>query len=278
MMAHPQSRAAAFAAHGILMLGAAIMLLPFAWMVLASLTPQSEIFSGALLPHPSLAGAVENYSTAMTRIPLLRFMANGVIVCLAIVVLQIAVAIPCGYALAKLSFPGRAWLMAAVLLGLLVPVQIPTIPVYIALAKAGLLDSYGALVLPWIISVFAIFLFRQFFVTFPDEILDAARLDGFSEFSIAWRIILPTAWPAIAAFSIFSIVAHWNDLYWPLVVVTDPDLMTPALGIAYFRQLGDGAGQVGALMAGGVVVTAPMVVLFLAMQKHFVRGLVLGRH
>lgn len=264
--------------HGILLAGAVVMIFPFAWMLLASLTPQGEIFNGNLIPRPTAAGALENYGAALSAIPLLRFMANGAIVCLAIVVLQIAVAIPCGYALAKLSFPGRPLLLAAVLLGLLVPVQIPTIPIYIAFARLGLLDSYTALVLPWIISVFAIFLFRQFFVTFPDEILDAARLDGFSELSIAWRIMLPAAWPAIASFSIFSIVGHWNDLYWPLVVITDPDMMTPSLGIAYFRQSGDATGQIGALMAGGVVATAPLLALFLAMQKHFVRGLVLGRH
>ena len=264
--------------HGILLAGALMMVFPFLWMLLASLTPQSEIFNGGLLPQPTLAGAIENYHAALSAIPLMRFMANGAAVCLAILVLQIMIAVPCGYALAKLSFPGRPLLLAAVLLGLLVPVQIPTIPIYIAVAKLGLLDSYAALVLPWIISVFAIFLFRQFFVTFPDEILDAARLDGFSEFSIAWRIMLPAAWPAVASFSIFSIVAHWNDLYWPMVVITNRDMMTPSLGIAYFRQSGEGAGQVGALMAGGVLVTAPLVSLFLAMQKHFVRGLVLGRH
>jgi multiple sugar transport system permease protein len=273
-----QSSPSRLASHAMLMSGAIIMVFPFLWMLLASLTPQSEIFSGTLLPIPTLSGAIGNYGTALSAIPLLRFMGNGIIVCLAILVLQIAVAIPCGYALAKLSFPGRPILLGAVLLGLLVPVQIPTIPIYIALAKSGLLDSYGALVLPWIISVFAIFLFRQFFVTFPDEVLDAARLDGFSELSIAWRIMLPASWPAVASFSIFSIVAHWNDLYWPLVVTTNPDMMTPSLGIAYFRQAGEGAGNVGALMAGGVLVTAPLVALFLLMQKHFIRGLVLGRH
>src|SRR3546814_15412825 len=94
------------------------------------------------------------------------------------------------------------------------------------LARLGLLDSYAGLALPWGISVFAIFLFRQFFRSFPDEIIDAARLDGFGEFSIVWRIVLPSAWPAVAAFSIFSVVAHWNDLYWPLVVVTSTELMT----------------------------------------------------
>ncbi|MGV6871985.1 carbohydrate ABC transporter permease [Pseudochelatococcus sp. B33] len=272
-----QTPVSRFVSHGILVAGAAFTVFPFLWMLLASLTPQSEIFNGGLMPRPTLGGAIENYGTALSAIPLLRYMVNGVIVCLAILVLQIAIAVPCGYALAKLAFPGRPLLLAAVLLGLLVPVQIPTIPIYIALARLGLLDSYTALVLPWIISVFAIFLFRQFFVTFPDEVLDAARLDGFSELSIAWRIMLPVAWPAIASFSIFSIVAHWNDLYWPLVAITNPDMMTPSLGIAYFRQSGEGAGQVGALMAGGVLVTAPLVALFLAMQKHFIRGLVLGR-
>ncbi|EPE93906.1 carbohydrate ABC transporter permease [Rhizobium grahamii] len=266
------------ASHAVLLSGAIIMVFPFIWMVLASGTPESEIFNGGLLPVPTLAGTAQNYGAALTAIPLLRFMANGFVVCLAILILQIAVAIPCGYALAKLAFPGRPLLLGAVLLGLLVPVQIPTIPIYVALAKSGLLDTYPALILPWIISVFAIFLFRQFFVTFPDEVLDAARLDGFSEFSIAWRIMLPAAWPAVASFSIFSIVAHWNDLYWPLVVTTNPDMMMPSLGIAYFRQAGDGGGQVGALMAGGVIVTAPLAALFLSMQRHFIRGLVVGRH
>ncbi|MCA1493664.1 carbohydrate ABC transporter permease [Ensifer sp. NBAIM29] len=273
-----QSAASRLVAHTVLLAGAIVMVFPFLWMLLASAAPQSEIFNGSLFPMPTFAGAIENYGRAVTAIPLLRFMANGLIVCLAILVLQIAIAIPCGYALAKLTFPGQPLLLGAVLLGLLVPVQIPTIPIYVAIAKAGLVNSYAALILPWIISVFAIFLFRQFFVTFPDEVLDAARLDGFSELSIAWRIMLPAAWPAVASFSIFSIVAHWNDLYWPLVVTTNPDMMTPSLGIAYFRQSGEGAGHVGALMAGGVLVTAPLVAVFLLMQKHFIRGLVLGRH
>ncbi|MET3581467.1 multiple sugar transport system permease protein [Mesorhizobium robiniae] len=269
---------ASLSAHGVLMAGAIIMVFPFFWMLLASFTAQSEIFNGGLLPSPSFVGAIENYTTALTAIPLFRFMLNGVIVCGAILVLQILIAVPCGYALAKLPFPGRPLLFSAVLLGLLIPIQIPTIPLYIAIANLGLLDSYAALILPWAISVFAIFLFRQFFASFPDDVLDAARLDGFSEFSIVWRIVLPSAWPAIAAFSIFSIVSHWNDLYWPLVVITDPDLMTPPLGIAYFRQAGEGAGHVGALMAGGVLVTAPLIVLFLFTQRHFVRGLTLARH
>lgn len=264
-------------AHAALMLGGFVMVLPFLWMLIASLTSQGDIFSGRLVPVPSLAAAAENYALALTAVPLLRFMLNGAVVCGLILALQLVVALPCGYALAKLDFPGRPLLFSAVLFGLLIPIQVPTIPLYVAIARLGLIDSYAALVLPWVISVFAIFLFRQFFVSFPDEILDAARLDGFSEISIVWRIMVPAAWPAIAAFSIFSVVAHWNDLYWPLVVVTSPEMMTPPLGIAHFRQGGEGTGHVGALMAGGVLVTAPLVAVFLFAQRHFIRGLTMAR-
>lgn len=136
----------------------------------------------------------------------------------------------------------------------------------------GLLNSYAALILPFIVSVFAIFLFRQFFAGYPDEVLDAARLDGFSELSIVWRLMLPSAWPAVAAFATISVIAHWNDLYWPLVVVTEPSMMTPPLGLATFRASGESVGNVPALMAGGVIVTAPLVLGFVFLQRHLIRG------
>ena len=275
-MVRPRSRLADIAAHAVLLAGAAVLLLPFVWMLVTSFKPPDEIFRGALTLVPERWYAWENYATALTDVPLLRFMVNGVVVCGLILVLQVLIAAPCGYALAKLDFPGRPLLFAGVLLGLLIPIQIPALPLYIAIAELRLLDTYTALVLPFVISVFAIFLFRQFFKAFPDEIIDAARLDGFSELSIVWRIMLPSAWPAVAAFSIFSVVAHWNDLYWPLVVVTTPEMMTPPYGIAFFRLGSDGGSDVGPLMAAGVLVTAPMVVAFLFAQRQFIRGLTLA--
>ena len=263
--------------NGVLIAASLVMLLPFIWMVMASLAAQGEIFSGKLLLIPNLDAARDNYAFAMSRAPLLRYMLNGAFVCLAILLLQVLVAVPAGYALAKLPFRGRPFLFAAVIIGLMIPIQVPAIPLYIAIANAGLTDTYTALILPFIISGFAIFLFRQFFASFPDDVIDAARLDGFSEFDIVWRLILPSAWPAVAAFSIFSIVAHWNDLYWPLVVITRPEMMTPPLGLATFRASGDSAGNVGALMAGGVITTLPLVVLFAFAQKHFIRGLTIPR-
>ena len=266
-----------FMANTILMLASLVMLLPFLWMAMASLAPQGEIFSGGLFLMPNMDAAFNNYSFAFSRAPLLRYMANGVIVCLLIIVIQIIIAAPAGYALAKLPFRGNSLLFGAAILGLMIPIQVPAIPLYIAMAFAGLLDTYTALVLPFIISGFAIFLFRQFFVSYPDEVIDAARIDGFSELSIVWRLMLPAAWPAVAAFSIFSFVANWNDLYWPLVVITKPEMMTPPLGLATFRSSGDSAGNVGALMAAGVVTTLPLVILFSAIQKQFIKGMAAPR-
>jgi multiple sugar transport system permease protein len=270
-------KAGAVISNMLLMSAAIVMLLPFIWMIMVSLTPQGEVYSGALVLTPTLQAAQENYSFALSHAPLLRYMFNGVVVCTSILVMQILIAAPAGYALAKLPFSGRPLLMAGVIIGLMIPIQVPAIPLYIGLAYAGLLDSYTALILPFIISGFGIFLFRQFFAKYPDDVLDAARLDGFSELSIVWRLMLPAAWPAVAAFAIFSVVAHWNDLYWPLIVILRPEMMTPPLGLATFRQSGDSAGNVGALMAGGVMITAPLVVLFAFAQKHFIRGMTISR-
>jgi multiple sugar transport system permease protein len=260
----------------ILTMAATVTLLPFAYMITVSLAPTGALWSGALFPAPTLDAARENYGFALTRVPLIRYMLNGAFVCGMILILQVLVAAPAGYALAKLPFRGRGLLFGAVILALMIPIQVPAIPLYVALAYAGLLNTYTALILPFIISAFAIFLFRQFFASYPDEVLDAARLDGFSELAIVWRLMLPAAWPAVAAFATISVIAHWNDLYWPMVVITDSNMMTPPLGLAAFRSSGESTGNPGALMAGGVMVTAPLVIGFLFLQRHLIRGLGIG--
>jgi multiple sugar transport system permease protein len=252
---------------------AALTLAPFVVMVATSLAGSAQIYAGGVLPAPDLGAAVENYRAALTQVPLLRYMANGVFVCAVILVLQVTIAAPAGYALAKLPFRGRPVLLAAVVLALMIPMQVPAIPLFIGIAQLGLLNTYTALIAPFVISAFALFLFRQFFLSYPDEVLEAARLDGFSELAIVWRLMVPAAWPAVAAFATISVINHWNDLYWPLVVITDTDLMTPPLGIAAFRATAETSGNVGALMAGGVIVTAPLVVAFLFLQRSLIRGL-----
>lgn len=260
------------AAHAVLMTGAVVMLMPFVWMVLTSLKPPQEIFRLGLNILPESWGAAQNYSKVFTDAPMLRFLINGVVVCTAIVALQILVAVPAAYALAKIRFRGRSILFGLILVSLLVPIQVPSVLLYLGLAHAGLLDTYASLVIPFVISAFAIFLLRQHFLRFPEEIVEAARLDGFGELEIAWRIVLPSARPAIAAFAVFSMVAHWNDLYWPLIVVTDPDMATPPLGVVFFRNQESGS-DFGALMAAATVISAPLLLAFLLAQRAFVRGM-----
>jgi len=258
--------------HSVLIAGALFMLAPFIWMLVTSIKPPAEIFSAEIALWPKQFYGVENYRFAMEKAPLLRFALNGVILCAGILVVQLLVAIPCAYALAKLDFPGRNLLFVLVLLGLCIPVQVPAMPLYIGLAHLGLLNTYFAMMVPFFLSVFAIFLFRQFFRSFPDDIINAARLDGMSEFEIVWRIVTPSAWPAIAAFAVFSTVAHWNDLYWPLIVISDAKLAPPPLGMMFFADAETGSNY-GALTAAATILTAPLVLAFLIARRRFIDGI-----
>jgi multiple sugar transport system permease protein len=251
---------------------AALMLAPYVWMVSVSLKPQDEVFKASLSLIPSRFAIVENYGKVLATVPVLSFLINGVIVCAGILILQLLFAIPAAYALAKLNFRGREVVFGFVMLGLLVPYQTTALPLYIGFHKAGLLDSYGALILPFTCSVFAIFLFRQFFKAIPDDLINAARIDGMGEFSIVWRVLVPNAWPAATAFAIFSVVAHWNDLFWPLVAVQKGSLYTPAMGILAFRSVEAGEDY-GALMAAALLLTAPLVLAFLFAQRRFIEGI-----
>ena len=260
--------------HALLWLGLVVMLAPFVWMISTSLKPPNEIFSTHLTLLPNKWFAVENYSSAFTKVPLLRYLLNGVIVTAGIFALQLLVSLPAAYALAKLRFRGRDVLFAMVLVGLMIPAQAPAIPRYVMLYQVGLLDSYAALIIPFVFSAFGIFLMRQFFKTVPDDLMNAARIDGLGEFEILWRIMLPQALPAMLAFGVISIVTHWNDFFWPLVVIQTGDLATPPLGTLFFRNEEAGS-DFGPLMAGTVVITAPLVLLFLAAQRRFIEGVTL---
>lgn len=263
--------AALLLSHMVLLTGAAFMLLPFIWMLLTALRPPAEIFEASLRLWPRQFNAVENFTHAFATAPLALFMINGAIVCVGILVVQLLVAIPAAYALAKLNFPGRPVVFALVLAALCIPIQVPALPLYLGLARAGLLNSYFAMMFPFFLSVFAIFLLRQHFKTFPDEIIQAARLDGAGEFEIVWRIVAPSAAPAIAAFAVFSAVAHWNDLYWPMIVISELRYAPPPLGMLFFQSAESGTNY-GALMAGATAITLPLVLCFVAARRRFIQG------
>ena len=283
------------AKHAGLIIGALIVILPFYIMATYSLKDPIEITSGTggvfgkqeafFDPGCVQSGNAKedcffnpiayNYGQAFSKAPLLRYLFNGVVVTLSIFFIQVLVALPCAYALSKLRFWGRELVFTMVLLGLLIPIHAIALPLYIMLSKVGLTNTYAALVIPWPISVFGIFLMRQFFMTVPDDLIDAARMDGMSEFAIVWKVMLPTAIPALLAFGIFSIVAHWNDYFWPRVVITGTrELFTPPLGIREFASGIDGSDY-GPMMATACVIVVPLIVAFLLAQRRFIQGITL---
>lgn len=273
MMADPlsPSLASRFARHVVLMSLALIYLLPFVWMLSISLKPASEIFDAGFNLIPREWAAWENYSAALTRVPLLRYLLNGVVVCAGILVVQIALAFPAAYCFAKIKFRGHDLAWGLTMLSLMVPFQATAIPLYIFLYHLGLLDSYSALILPFIASAFGMFMFRQAIKSIPDDLIHAARLDGMGEFELVWRVLLPACMPTVIAFSIFSVVWHWNDYFWPLLVINTQDLATPPLGTMFFANEESG-NDYGPLMAGTVLITIPLVVFFLFAQKRFIEG------
>ncbi|KRQ07631.1 sugar ABC transporter permease [Bradyrhizobium pachyrhizi] len=266
---------AAFVRHAVLLATGTLILVPFVWMVSLSIKPPGEIFRAGFSFWPIQFYGLENYTQALTRAPLPHYLGNGFIVCALILALQILLCAPCAYALAKLRFAGRGALFGLVLIGLLLPHQVLSLPLFILGYQLGFLNTYVALVLPYVVSPFGIFLFRQFFKTIPDDVVHAARLDGLSEIAIVWKIMVPMALPAVIAFAIFSMVSHWNDLFWPLIAVHDQSLMPPPLGIVAFKSEEAGTDY-GPLMAAATLVVLPLVLAFLAAQRWFVEGLAEG--
>ena len=284
------------ARHAVLILGALVILLPFYVMLSYSFKSPAEIMQntggifGAQEPFRDdycvkldrdvadcmVTPVVYNYTTAFNKTPLLRYLLNGVIVTVSIFVIQVLVALPCAYALAKLRFWGREAVFGLVLFCLLIPVHAIALPLYIMLSKLGLTNSYAALIIPWTISAFGIFLMRQFFMTVPDDLIDATRMDDMNEFSIIWNVMLPTAVPTLLAFAIFSVVAHWNDYFWPRIVITgNRDLLTPPLGLREFKGDADG-DNFGPMMATATIIVTPLIVAFLIVQRRFIEGITLS--
>ena len=282
--------------HAVLIIGALIVILPFYVMISYSLKSPQEIQTntggffgsqeqivdeycvklGNRVDDCYSNPAILNYVSAFKKAPLVRYLLNGVFVTASIFLIQVIIALPCAYALSKLHFWGRDLVFIMVLFCLLIPVHAIALPIYLMLAKVGLINTYAALIIPWTISVFGIFLMRQFFMTVPDDLIDAARIDGMSEFSIIWKVMLPTAVPALMAFAIFSVVAHWNDYFWPRIAITgDRSYFTPPLGLREFKGDGDG-DAFGPMMATATVIVTPLIVAFLLAQKKFIEGITLS--
>lgn len=258
------------ATHVALALGAVFMLLPLWLMLRTSLTPPEAIFKGDLLVLPGFS--LENYIRVFNDVPILRYYFNGIVVVVAIFIGQVAICLPAAYALARLRFAGHAASLWLVIAAMMVPYQVTAIPVYVLLSKFGLINSFGALILPFLGSAFSVFLLRQFFLSIPQSVFESARLDGASPFRILIHIVFPMARPAITTFGIFSFVSHWNDYFWPSFVLRNDAAATVPFGIVRFldQELGS---EYGPQMAAATLTVLPLLIGFLFAQRQFIAGM-----
>jgi len=273
--------------HLVLAAGALTTIVPFLWMISTSVKPEPEIFRFPPVWLPS-EWMWDNYTKAMAAAPFARYFLNTVIYAAGITTSNLLFCSMAAYAFARLRFPGRNLLFVLVLGTMMIPAQVTMVPVFIMLKRwpllggndllgaggHGLLNTYTGLVLPGAVGAFGIFLLRQFFMTLPRELEDAARIDGCSEAGIYWRIILPLSKPAMATLGIFTFTAAWNEFLWPLLIMSKDSMKTLQVGLQVFQTQYTTAWDL--LMAGTVVVTLPVLIIFLFGQRYFTRGIALS--
>jgi multiple sugar transport system permease protein len=268
----PRRSLASLLAYGGLSAGLLLVVAPFAWMVLGSLKTREEM--ARLIPtwipqHPTL----DNYRVLIERLDLPLFFANSVLVASVVTVGNVIFCSMAGYALAKLRFPGRRLVFALVLATLLVPGGVTLIPSFILVSWLGLANTYAGLTLPFLAGAFGVFLIRQSMLNLPDELIDAARVDGASEYRIFWQIALPLSAPAVATLAILTFLGSWNGFLWPLVVAQSERLYTLPVALATFSRVGEHNTDFGLLMAGSCVIVLPILVVFVGLQRYITRGL-----
>ena len=277
--------------------GAILFVAPFAWLVSASFQPMSEIFS--VTPHwipedPTLGGYKSFLNVGnLTKLQEStdhgnwRWFINSAYVAITITVLQTFFNALAAYCFAKRKFPGRDVIFLLFLGTMMVPGQVTLIPNYLIIKHIpffggndaygnggyGWLDSYWGLIMPGVVSAFGIFLLRQYMLSIPDDLLDAARIDGASEFRIFWTVVIPLCMPAIAANAIFTFQGAWEDFFWPLIIITHDDRTTVPLGLALFVVKNRTSWNL--LFAGSVIATLPMIIVFMVFQRKFIQGIAL---
>ncbi|TWD82217.1 carbohydrate ABC transporter membrane protein 2 (CUT1 family) [Kribbella amoyensis] len=246
------------------------VLVPFAWMVSSSLKLDAEVFSVPIRWIPA-EFHWDNFTRIWERIPLLTYLRNSVFLSLTITALQVLTGSFAAYGFAKVRFPGRDALFLAYIATIAVPWQAYMVPQYIIMQKAGLVNTHLSLILLQAFSAFGVFLMRQYYLTIPDELSEAARLDGLSEYGIWARIVLPLSKPALASLALLTFVNTWNDYMGPFIYLTDNKLWTIQLGLRSFVGLYD--AEYAMIMTGSVLSVLPILVIFLLGQKYFVQGI-----
>ena len=261
--------------HALVVTAAVAVGAPFFYMLTTSLKTLVEVYS---VPLVWLPGHLEwrNYAEVWTRVPFGRFILNSVIYTVTLTMGEFVMACTCGYAFARLRFPGREALFAVVLLTLMIPGQITLVPRFMLLKELGWINTYQGLIVPELSSVFGTFLMREHFKSLPDEIFDAARIDGAGYLRQLVQIALPMSKPLAATLLLLSAVAHWNDYLWPLVATNSRDMRTLPIGLQTLKYATGELPQWNVVMAGATLVLLPLVVLFVLAQQRFVAGAVQG--
>ncbi len=256
----------------ILVVGAIVMILPYYWMVLSSIKPAAELHTYPpkfTVARPTL----EPYRQLFTLLPMVRSLLNSLFVAGTVTLSNMFLGSLAGYAFAKLRFPGRDVIFLCLISAMMIPWQVFLIPNFVLVKHLGWLNTFWALIIPNLAMPFGIFLCRQYILSIPDALIEAARIDGYQEFGIYWRVILPLIKPALATLAIFTFLSQWNSFVWPLIIVQSGEMRTVPLIIAVLN------GQFGAnfaiIMAGALVVTLPMLLVFLVFQREFIKGVFL---
>lgn len=260
--------------YAALTFGAAVMLLPFVWMIDASLMTSGEIQQQPPVWLPA-SPQFDNYARLPDVMPLGRLYLNSMIVTASTVIGVLFTSSLAGFAFAKYQFPGKTILFYAILATMMIPFFVTLIPVFYVIRQLGWIDSYLGLIVPGLTSAYGMFLMRQFIVSLPDELLDAARIDGASEPTIYLRIVLPLVTPALATLGTFIFIGSWNSFLWPLLVISSRDLMTLPLGLNALRVFASEARNLDLLMAGTTLSVLPTFILFIFLQRYFIRGIAL---
>ncbi|MGI1690681.1 carbohydrate ABC transporter permease [Thermoanaerobacter uzonensis] len=261
-----------------------IMLMPFYWTIITSIRPNDEMFTQPIKWIPTHI-TFEHYKEVFNAVPFARYFLNSAILGLGGVLTNLFFGSLAGYAFAKLNFKGKKTLFVTLLSSMMIPGIVTMIPSFLVLKHFplvggnnilgqggnGFINTYWAILLPGAAGAFAVFFMRQFFLTLPDELADAARIDGCSEFEIFLRIYFPLTKPALATLGIMTFQAGWNSFLWPLIVLNSQEMMTIQVGLAAFTY--NYGANYGPLMAGTVIATLPMLVVFMYAQKYFIQGI-----
>jgi len=268
-----KSRRSGLLVNVALVLLAVLTLLPLLWMVSASFMPPgaANTLPPPLLPrHPTL----EHYVALFTRLDLLRNLLNSLLISSVTTVLSLFINALAGYAFAKLRFGGRDRMFGLLVAGLVVPAQVGMLPLFLMVRGLGLVNTPWGVMIAALASIFGIFMIRQYALSIPDELLDAARVDGASEFLIFRKIVLPLLRPILVTLAAFSFLGTWNDFLWPLIVLSDERKFT--LPVALASLVGEHVQDTELMMAGAVVTVIPVLALFLVLQRSYIRGVMMG--